>query len=362
MAVSCQTFARSGSPAWGVGSHSGSDPKYPNTGGSGSDPELGAFGGSIHAVGDGQWVVEAREAGFRLDKFLAQAERLASRGRASTALERGKVFVNDQDVSLADASRRLTIGDRVRVWMDRPGSAHWRSGRRPRAGALHIIYEDDTLVVVNKPAGLLTVPLPLRGDEPSVEDALVDHLRSGKRRPLVVHRIDRDTSGLVVFAKRADARARLKEQFKRHEAERIYLAVVYGHPSPASGSWRDHLVWDQRSLIQKETRSRDPRAKEARSDYRVIETFADASLLEVRLVTGKRNQIRLQACLRGHTLVGERRYVDGPGELRPIAFARQALHAYRLTVKHPINGDAVRLEAPVPPDMADLIKRLRMSC
>ena len=105
-------------------------------------------------------MVEAREAGLRLDKFLAQAERLASRGRASTALERGKVFVNDEDVSLADASRRLDAGDRVRVWMDRPGTAHRRSGRRPRSGDLHIIYEDDTLVVVNKPAGLLTVPAP----------------------------------------------------------------------------------------------------------------------------------------------------------------------------------------------------------
>lgn len=307
--------------------------------------------------------MEVPESGLRLDKFLAQPDRLASRGRASTALERGKVIVNDEDVSLIDASRRLTQGDRVRVWMDRPGTAHRRSGRRPRSGDLHIIYEDDTLVVVNKPPGLLTVPLPLRGDEPSVEDALVDHLRPrGKRRPLVVHRIDRDTSGLVVFAKRADAQAHLKAQFKRHEAERVYLAVVYGHPSPLSGSWRDHLAWDQRSLIQKETHPSDPRAKEAQSNYRVLEAFAATSLVEVRLVTGKRNQIRLQARLRGHTLVGEQRYIYGPSELRQVAFARQALHAYRLMVKHPINERPLQLEAPVPSDLADLIKRLRLSC
>lgn len=314
-------------------------------------------------MSQGPWTVDGRDTGVRLDKFLAHRERLQSHSRAATALERGKVFLNDEEVSLADRSRRLAAGDRIRVWMDRPGTAHRRGGRRPRPGDLHVVYEDDTLVVVNKPAGLLTVPLPLRGDEPSVEDALLAHFRSrGKRRPLVVHRIDRDTSGLVIFAKRSDAQARLKEQFKRHHAERVYLAVVYGHPSPVTGTWQDHLAWDQRSLIQKETHPGHPRAKEARSDYRVLEKFAGASLVEVRLVTGKRNQIRLQARLRGHTLVGEQRYVSGSEEIRPIAFPRQALHAYRLTLRHPVDGRLLRFEAPVPPDLSNLIKRLRLSC
>jgi 23S rRNA pseudouridine1911/1915/1917 synthase len=307
------------------------------------------------------WVVDAEEAGVRLDKFLAAGSRLASRAKANRALERGKVFVNDEEVSLADGRRRLGRGDTIRVWMDRPGTAHRRVGRAPQKGQLHIIYEDDTLIAVNKPAGLLTVPLPRRGDEPSVEDALVEHLRSsGKRRPLVVHRIDRDTSGLVVFAKRPDAQAQLKDQFRRRAAERVYLAVVYGHPSPAQGSWRDRLVWDQRSLIQKRTHPADPHGKEAHSRYRVLETFAETSLLEVQLVTGKRNQIRLQARLRGHTLVGEQRYTYGPDEMRPLLFARQALHAHRLVLRHPRSGQILRFEAPVPSDMADLIERLRL--
>jgi 23S rRNA pseudouridine1911/1915/1917 synthase len=307
------------------------------------------------------WVVDAEEAGVRLDKFLAADSRLASRAKANRALERGKVFVNDEEVSRADGHRRLGPGDTIRVWMDRPGTAHRRVGRAPQKGQLHVIYEDDTLVAVNKPAGLLTVPLPRRGDEPSVEDALVEHLRSsGKRRPLVVHRIDRDTSGLVVFAKRADAQVQLKEQFRRRTAERVYLAVVYGHPSPTQGSWRDRLVWDQRSLIQKQTHPADPHGKEAHSRYRVLELFAETSLLEVQLVTGKRNQIRLQARLRGHTLVGEQRYVCGPDEKRPLVFGRQALHAHRLVLQHPRSGQILRLEAPLPPDMADLIERLRL--
>ena len=304
------------------------------------------------------WAVEPDLAGVRLDKFLARADCLGSRGRAVRALERGKVFVNDAEAAPRDGGRRLASGDRVRVWIDRPGSARKRTGRG--AGALEIVYADEALIVVNKPAGLLTVPLAHRAGASSAQDELVEHLRSrGKLRPMVVHRIDRDTSGLIVFATRADARARLKDQFRRRAPERVYLAVVYGHPQPASGTWTDQLVWDQRSLIQKETHRRDPRGKEAESVYRVVEMFRDASLIEVRLVTGKRNQIRLQARLRGHTLVGEQRYVYGPDSLRTIDFPRQALHAHRLAFLHPQSGRPLEFEAPLPPDMAGLVARLR---
>lgn len=296
---------------------------------------------------------------MRLDKFLASADRLGSRARGVAALERGKVFLNGAEAGVEDAPRRLAAGDLVRVWMDRPGSAR----RRPdpvETGDLSILYEDDALLVLNKPAGLLAVPLERQRDAPSVYDHIKEHLRGrGKRRPFVVHRIDRDTSGLVVFAKDAHAQERLKEQFKRREPERVYWAVVYGHPRPPAGTWRDRLVWDRKALIQKETHPRDPRGREAISDYRVIETFRGASLVEVRLRTGKRNQIRIQARLRGHTLVGEKRYVFGPEPLRPIAFPRQALHAYRLTFRHPSDGRSLSFEAPLPADLADLVARLR---
>ena len=162
-----------------------------------------------------------------------------------------------------------------------------------------------------------------------------------------------------MFAKIALAQERLREQFKRHEAERVYRAIVYGRPRPPVGAWRDRLVWDRRALIQKETHARDPRGKEAISEYRVLEAFRDASLIEVRLVTGKRNQIRIQARLRGHTLVGERRYVYGPELLRPVAFERQALHAYRLGFRHPMDERALQFEAPLPPDLVELLARLR---
>jgi len=215
--------------------------------------------------------------------------------------------------------------------------------------------------VLDKPVGLLAVPLNERRAAPSAFDHVEDHLRSqGKRRPLVVHRIDRDTSGLVVFAKTARGQSALKEQFLRRAPERVYWAIVYGQPSPSQGTWEDRLVWDQRALIQKQTHPSDPKGTDARCHYQVLEQFGSAAaLIEVRLDTGRRNQIRLQARLHGHTLVGERRYVYGPSVLRPIAFPRQALHAHHLTFEHPTTGESMTFTAPLPDDMRMLLEKLR---
>jgi 23S rRNA pseudouridine1911/1915/1917 synthase len=308
-----------------------------------------------------RWTAGPEDAGLRLDKYLAVAERLGSRARAASALARGKVFLNDREVTADAAARRLAEGDEIRIWIDRPGTA-----KRPVSLGderdLPIVYEDAAVIVLNKPAGVLAVPLERRGAARSVFEDLKHYLRVRRKpRPFVVHRIDRDTSGLVLFAKTAAARQLLKDQFKRHRPQRIYQAVVYGHPSPASGTWRDRLTWDEKALIQKETHPRDPRGKEAVSHYRVLERLKGAALVEVSLVTGRRNQIRIQARLRGHTLVGERRYTYGPERLRPISFNRQALHASRLTFAHPVDGREMRFEAPLPPDMMALIARLKGS-
>jgi len=306
------------------------------------------------------WEIGAGDAGTRLDRFLASKARLGSRSRARWALERGKVVINDREASPNDGPRTLSTGDRVRLWMDRPGSARLRTRHVVARGRdLQIVYEDDALLVVNKPAGLLTVPLARRPEADSVERRLQAHLRSkGKRRALVVHRIDRDTSGLVVFAVRADAQQALKAQFERREPERIYLAVVAGRPEPAVGSWRDHLVWDADELIQRPGRPGATRTRECRSDYRTVEPFPGATLVEVRLVTGKRNQIRVQAAMHGYPLVGERRYTGAvPVD---IPFERQALHANRLAFRHPDTGRPLQFEAGLPADLMGLVERLRL--
>ena len=306
-----------------------------------------------------RWLVEPAAAGTRLDKYLAAAERLGSRRRAAEALARRKVFINAREATPDDAAAMLAPGDEIRVWMDRPGTSR-RTRSIGERRDLPIVYEDDDIVVLNKPAGVLAVPLERRAAARSVYEDLREHLKGGRRRRVfVVHRIDRDTSGLVLFAKSAHAQEQLKTQFRRRAPARVYLAVVYGSVSPPSGTWRDRFLWDRKALIQKETHLRDPAGKDAVCHYRVLERLGPATLVEFSLVTGRRNQIRLQARLHGHMLVGEQRYTFGPESLRAIRFPRQALHALRLGFRHPATGREMSFVVPVPDDMAQLIQQLK---
>jgi 23S rRNA pseudouridine1911/1915/1917 synthase len=305
-----------------------------------------------------EWTVAPAEAGARLDKFLAAADRLAARSRAVTALERGQVFLNGEETGPGEAGRVLREGDRVRLWQDRPGSHARHIHTRALADGVRIVFEDEELIVVDKPPGLLTVPLAARPDEPSV----LDHLDAAyaarmRRAPLVVHRIDRDTSGLVAFARTPRALHVLKEQFLRREPERSYLAVVTGVPSPAAGTWRDHFIWNARETRLEPARPHAHDPLEALSRYEVLEAFAAAALLGVQLVTGRRNQVRAQASLHGHPLAGERQYLHAGVPALP--FARQALHAHRLAFAHPATGARVAFESPLPRDLRQLTDRLR---
>lgn len=315
-----------------------------------------------------EWQVKTEDADVRLDKWLADASRLGSRAKAFAAIERGKVFVDDAEQSAADAGRRLQPGERVRLWMDKPGSAKVQVFKDRRVDGLHVIYEDDALLVLNKPPGLLTVNLPGQPDETTLVKLVAAHLKKQHRgAPHIVHRIDRDTSGLVVFAKSHHAREKLKEQFAARTPERVYWAVVYGCPQPPQGVWRDWLWWDEKNLSQRPAREGDAEASEAICRYCVVERFARgrgnivASLLEVRLVTGKQNQIRAQAAMRGHQLVGEKKYLATTAPSRPVHFGRQALHALRLGLKHPRDGRPLSFEAPLSPDFAALLAQLRSS-
>ena len=170
------------------------------------------------------WTVETAEAGQRLDKFLAAADRAGSRSRAADALARGRVFVDDAEMAGADGARAVAAGEVVRLWIDRPGSAARGAAPRARHG-LETLFEDDTLIVVNKPAGMLTVPLddaaPVTAgaDGASVLDLLQQRYRShGGREPFVVHRIDRDTSGVVLFALTSRAKRRARQAVRRADA------------------------------------------------------------------------------------------------------------------------------------------------
>jgi 23S rRNA pseudouridine1911/1915/1917 synthase len=274
------------------------------------------------------------------------------------------VFLNGDAVSSADAGRKLVARDRVGLWMDRPGTSHPR--RREIVSsrvALKIVLEDADLLVADKPAGLLVEPLPRNeSGEVTLADLVADHLRSRVRtRPFVVHRIDRDTSGLVLFALNRGAQDALKAQFAAHSPERVYVAVVRGKVIPPAGTWRDRLAWDKDRLIQKRAHATEAAGKDAIARYKLVEQFDGAARIEVTLVTGKRNQIRAQAGSRGLPLVGERLYTFGAKPAGPDepTLGRQALHAARLSFIHPSTGRRVTVSAPLPQDIRGLITLCR---
>ena len=306
------------------------------------------------------WQVESQDADTRLDKWLADAARLGSRSRAFDAIAKGKVYVNAIEQTSQDAGRKIIPGESIKVWVDKPGSAKHRAFTERKTSKLHLVYEDEAMLVINKPAGMLTVHLAKHPFEETLFDIVCEHVEErSKEKPLIVHRIDRDSSGLVVFAKTQPAREKLKTQFFTRQAQRTYRAVVYGCPKPDKGEWRDFLVWDEEKLVQRSSFAYDREAKEAKCSYEVLNKLKDASYLEVKLLTGKQNQIRAQAALHGHPLVGEKQYISATAKPPVIVFPRQALHAFRLEFAHPINGNILKFEAAVPSDLEGLVKKLR---
>jgi 23S rRNA pseudouridine1911/1915/1917 synthase len=309
-------------------------------------------------LNNGQWQIGEADKGSRLDQWLASMKRLGSHQRAAKALSNGRVLINKRASTAADAHRLLQPGDVVRIWID-ARNAHTLPFVERRFDFVDTIFEDRYLIVLNKPAGLLSVPHPHKLDEESLFELAEEYLNFKRQQPLTVHRIDRGTTGLVIFAKTLTAQENLKEQFLRREPERIYLAITRGIPQPESGLWHDWLQWDRiRRRYQPGDRA-DERAREAICSYQVLQRFDCAALIEVRLVTGKRNQIRLQAQMNGYPLIGEPIYIDDGQRANDIAFGRQALHAYRLNFRHPMHERVLNLEAPLPDDFTELLERLR---
>ncbi len=227
----------------------------------------------------------------------------------------------------------------------------WYVTLNARARA-EILHEDPQVIAVNKPAGILTVPIAGMKSA-NMKEALDRYLEPQKRRAQTVHRIDRYTSGVVLFAKSTRARTRLMEQFRSHQPARIYLALVRGIPDPPEGElvhYMKRILDGFRNVIVPEG---DPEGTKARLHYRVIERFRDTSLIEIALDTGLKNQIRVQLAEIGHPTVGDRHYASDEQEEKLID--RQALHASRLEFHHPSTGDIIGVEAEIPKDFKRLI-------
>jgi 23S rRNA pseudouridine1911/1915/1917 synthase len=218
---------------------------------------------------------------------------------------------------------------------------------------IRILYEDDAVVALDKPPGLLAVPIK-GSSAPSALSLLSAELKTRRQQALVVHRIDRFTSGIILFAKTRRDREALVRQFRDHQPLREYLAVVRGHLQAPEGK----LVhfFRKRGMSQQLTGERDPEAARAELDYRVAESFRGASLVRIRLKTGLQNQIRAQFLAIGHPVVGDRKYNSEEAAERRIL--RVALHATRLDFVHPRSGELVTLECGPPADFRSLLSAL----
>jgi 23S rRNA pseudouridine1911/1915/1917 synthase len=239
------------------------------------------------------------------------------------------------------------------------GRASFRRGspqkdRRPRfSREVSVLYEDDSVVVLNKPAGLLAVPI--EGSEtPSALSVLAASLQANNERAWIVHRIDRFASGALLFAKTRHDRDALVKQFLAHTPLRKYLAVVRGRVEAQSGTLVHHFR--REGMHQQLRPAKDPRAARAELRYSVERLFADASLLRVELVTGLQNQIRVQFSAMGHPVIGDRKY--HPAEATEQLIDRVALHAASLEFVHPRTGETVSIACEPPADFRRLIKEL----
>ena len=292
--------------------------------------------------------VPEKFAGWRLDQTLARIFPQYSRNRLQHWLRSGHVRV---DGARCEPRRIVTGGETVEV----------APPRAPQAGApaaqrmpLTIVFEDRDLIVIDKPAGLVVHPGAGVPDR-TLLNALLAHAPELALVPRggIVHRLDKDTSGLLVVARNVSAQAALAEQLAARTVRRTYFALVHGDP-PASGLIDAPVGRDVRSRTRMAVTRR---GKEARTRYRVLERFGRAALLECRLDTGRTHQIRVHLQHVRHPLIGEPVYRRGTRQA--LALPRQALHAAELELVHPRTGKTMRWQSPLPPDMAALLERLR---
>ena len=302
----------------------------------------------------------ATAAGQRLDKALAEAVPLYSRERLKNLLQGGRL--SGPAGVIWDPATKMKGGEALTLDVPEARPSDTVAQDIP----LTIVHEDDHLLVVDKPAGLVVHPAAGNYDGTMV-NALLHHCAGrlsgigGVARPGIVHRIDKDTSGLLVVAKTDKAHEGLAAQFARHDVDRRYTAVVGGVPVPPAGRIEGALARSTANR-QKMAIVKDGRGKHAITHFRTVATFDGAAQVECRLETGRTHQIRVHMASIGHSLLGDAVYGRTPGKLAPLlkdlAFERQALHAATLGFVHPVTQEKLCFESPLPADMVALIGRL----
>ena len=300
----------------------------------------------------------------RLDKPLAETTGL-SRARIQALIGDGAVIVNGAAASSASAKVNAGASFELSV------PAVIEPEAKPQDIPLTIAFEDQHLVVVDKPAGLVVHPAAGNPDGTLV-NALLHHCDGslsgigGVARPGIVHRIDKDTSGLLVVAKSDAAHEGLAAQFAAHSVHRRYLAITGGMPNPVEGTIEGRLGrsdTNRKKMAVLEKNS--SRGKHAVTHYKVIDRLSHSALIECRLETGRTHQVRVHCASIGHALLGDPIYGRAPKPLKPLlnrlGFARQALHAAELGFLHPISREFVSFSSELPKDMMELIDELGCS-
>jgi 23S rRNA pseudouridine1911/1915/1917 synthase len=304
-----------------------------------------------------RWVAPASARGERLDRAVAAAVPFLSRSRLQQLIQAGQVLVDGRPGRTA---QRLRGGEEVRIRIPPPEPAR----PEPEELPLTVLHEDADLLVLDKPAGMVVHPAAGHAGGTLV-NALLHHIQGlsgvgGVLRPGIVHRLDKETSGCLVVAKSDSALHALQKAFHARAVEKVYLALVHGHPQSEG---RLQTLHGRHPHHRKRFSGRVKSGKEAVTSWRVQRLLHGAALLEVRLETGRTHQIRVHLSEAGYPLLGDALYGGSrKGDARVKAvqarLGRQALHAWKLAFPHPRDGRILRCQAPVPPDLSQAVAAL----
>jgi len=306
---------------------------------------------------------------LRVDKFLMNFIENATRNKIQQAAKSGNIWVND---NIVKQNYKVKSGDEVKVLFEHPPYEFLLS---PENIPLNIVYEDEVLLVVNKPAGM--VVHPGHGNySGTLINALLYHIEhlpvNSNQRPGLVHRIDKDTSGLLVVAKTEAAMTHLAKQFFDKTSEREYIALVWGNMENDEGRVEGNIARNPKNRLQMQVFPDGDQGKEAVTHYKVLERLGYVSLISCKLETGRTHQIRVHMKYIGHTLFNDERY-GGDKILKGTTFTkykqfvdnafkilpRQALHARTLGFEHPISGKHMQFNSELPEDLANCIAKWR---
>jgi 23S rRNA pseudouridine1911/1915/1917 synthase len=307
---------------------------------------------------DGQRVeLHVEEGGIRLDKFLAGQLGQVTRSAVQRLVDEGRVTVNGE---LIRASYKVRRGDEIAVRLPAPEPVQ----PAPEAIALDVVYEDDALLIVNKAAGMVVHPAPGHSGGTLVNAVLAHSpeiaVDAEDGRPGIVHRLDRDTSGLILVAKSEPVRRALQRQFQARQVTKVYLALVEGRLEPRRGRIEAPIGRDPK---HRQRMAVLPQGRQAITDYRVVSYFeqemgdlaGEYTLIEAEPKTGRTHQIRVHLASIGHPVAGDGVYGR---RHRHLPVPRMFLHAERLVFSHPITGERVEVQAPLPDDLAAVLKAL----